>query len=188
MRFRALAVLLAAGLSAGCVQTSVVGLPDYNALYSRDMVSYAGTSGEIAAVVMGNPFGPAVSDEQIMSQIPTPAWVSARRFTTNPGAQTPWSYRVVLIFNPARPGAGDDLTCANPAAEPTGGTRGDGRARVVAVFCADSRWASQLEGSVPLDGGPGSPAFRTAMQTVMADLLPPVNPKVDRGDNAIRVN
>lgn len=165
-------------------RTSAFGYTDYTALYSAGMVRYAAQSGEIATVVRGDPFGrgdTAMQAEAIASQLASPGWLGPRRFTTNPRADTKSNYKLVLVFNPTRLNVGDDQTCAMPGEEPTMG-RSEGASKFMAVFCADARWASHLEGTVPLGQGPESVEFRNALNLAVLELMPPRNPKIETGD------
>lgn len=165
-----------------------LGNADYNALYTRGLVQYAASSGEFATVVRGNPFGVSetpATQEAIANGLSSPGWLGPRHFTTNPKPETHWAYRVVIVFNPSRANAGDNQTCAHPENETS---TAENSGRFVAVFCAADRYASRIDGTVQVAGGPGSPAFRNDLNVALLELLPPHNPRTERdgGGAALR--
>lgn len=166
---------LTAGL-IGCANSSV-GYSDYRALYTRELVTYAGDRGELTLVTRGQAFSSFASEQELAAAMKMPGWQSPRYFTVTPKPETHSAYRVVILFNPLRLNAGDDQTCVNPSAEPTGPYHVN--AHMIAVFCANQRWASRVDAFVPDARGPNDPAFRDAMYIAMAELLPPRNPITD---------
>lgn len=173
--------ILPAGMM-GCAQEGKtdrviqISYTDYTTLYTPGMVQYAVPKGEMTTVVRGNPFpaGPADPDA-IAGAVPPPGWLSPPiRFTTKPGPGTPENYKLVLIFTPGSPGAGDDQTCADPAATPVG--PGGGPVTLQATFCAGDRWVSHLVAYGPAVTGLGDRQFQTILAQVSILLFPSSTP------------
>ena len=161
------------GCSTGATR---LGAIDYTSQYDPNFVRNAASTGQITAVVRGNPFGPgAVDADAIAGAFYLPSWVGTAHVAAHSGTEAPTGYRIVLLFGPHSPGPGDDDTCARPEAQPV--ENGSGPVRLQATFCIGSRWASTLVAAGSAVNGIDDPAFRALMEQVSYDLLPPKNKK-----------
>jgi hypothetical protein len=166
-----LAVL--AGCSEGVTRT---GAMEYASLYDPYLVRYATRSGEIMAVVRGNPFGPGPVDaDAIADAFYLPGWVGAAHVTTHPRSDTPTNYKIVLLFGPHARGPGGDDTCAAPETQPV--ENASGPISLQATFCVGPRWVSTLVAAGPAAASANDPAFRALLSQVSYDLFPPYNQK-----------
>jgi hypothetical protein len=164
-------LLALAGCNDGLIRT---GAMEYASLYDPYLIRYATRTGEILAVVRGNPFGQGAVDAQaIAGAFYMPGWVGTVRVTTHPRSETPSNYKIVLLFGPHARGPGNDDTCAAPESEPV--ENASGPIRLQATFCVGSRWVSTLVAAGPAAAGVDDPAFRNLLSQVSYDLFPPYN-------------
>ena len=175
------AAAIAAGLAACSFDPEAghhiqVSYTDYSSLYSPGLVQYAVPKGEMTPLVHSPQFGTGPGDPgAVAAAVPPPGWLNPPiRFTTTPSAGTPTNYKLVLIIDPAWPGAGDDATCANPMATPV--KPGGGPNAIQATFCAGDRWVSHLVAYGPPAATADDPNFRSMLAQVSLLLFPPFRP------------
>jgi hypothetical protein len=161
-----------AGALAACAGGSVT--PAYLGTYDPSKLNYAASKGPIYTEIVGNPFG--VPDADVAGAV-TSAMFGAHfgqnvRFTTTRDPENASPYRVVVLFNPARGVAPQDL-CADPRqpSEAAGDVL-----RVMAVFCAGASRETSLTGRVAGVRRTDDPAFRHLIRQMTAQLFPPINP------------
>ncbi|HYM32753.1 MAG TPA: hypothetical protein VEU47_15735 [Candidatus Cybelea sp.] len=152
------------------------GAMEYSSLYDPYLVRYAMRTGEIRAVVRGNPFGPGPVDaDAIAGAFYLPVWVGPAHVTAHPRPDTPSNNKIVLLFGPHARGPGGDETCATPETQPV--EDGSGPIRLQATFCVGARWVSTLVAAGPGAKSANDPAFRALMTQVGYDLFPPFSQK-----------
>lgn len=182
MWFRNIVAALALGglLSACEAGGGTLYGENYQAFYQPSLVNYAAREGYMPVAVYGQPFGPD-SPAQVASQIRMPGGHVQVPFAATPEAQAGESGRVVLLFSGGGPAPGGDRLCrmhgdTAPPADPR-----TGKLSVMAAFCHGDGLASEVQLVAPRPSRPDDPAFRNAMQIMLARLLPPHDP--NRGDD-----
>jgi len=173
-------ILPAAVVLAGCVTGgSRVGPAELTSLYTSQTMAYAARGGELTTEIRGYPFsGQGIAAEQVASTLRAPAWHRQFRFTTLPNQETATSYRLVLRFNaPVGPPTGERI-CAGE--EP--GQFGPAGSGLVAqgVLCANDRLAAEARAYGGPVQSPSDPAFQSTMNALLAELMPPNNPMIER--------
>lgn len=165
-------VLLLASLAAlwGCDDPVKITNVDRQTPYAPALVRFAAKSGELAAVVHGNPFPVATDAETIAGAIHLPGWLPrGTRLTTKPAPGTPNNIRVVLAFQPGWRGVREEWLCdpnAKLEVEPAGA-----KVLVVAALCVDTKPVAWLQGRGETAASPAAKSFQNLMNQVMANLL-----------------
>lgn len=165
---------------AGCAGSGTrVGPAELTSLYTSQTMSYAARGGELTTEIRGYPFaGQGIAPEQVASTLHAPGWHRPFRFTTQPNLETATSYRLVLRFNPpAGPPTGERI-CAGE--EPGGFTPAGPALFAQGILCADNRLASEARAYGGPVVSPADPAFQATMNALLAELLPPLNPMIER--------
>ncbi|WP_119418402.1 hypothetical protein [Desertibaculum subflavum] len=166
-------VWLLAGLTAllGCNDPVKISNADRQTPYAPALVRFAVKSGELTAVIHGNPFPTAMDAETIASAIHLPGWLPrGTRLTTRPSPPTPTNIRVVLAFQPTWRGVREEWLCDSSAKlelAPAGG-----KLIVAAALCVDAKPVSWLQGEGEAAASPAAKSFQNLMNQVMANLLP----------------
>lgn len=172
---------LAVSACAGLPQTSTGGLTPF---YDRSVVAYAAQGGAIPLVVHGSPHpdvDPAEAATLIAQDLRLPGWFPPTPFRPAPVPGAPsGDYRLVLIFNPARPASGDDacgdvsrIPLAPPGAQMT----------VRAAFCTENERITDAAAWAPASA-PGAPTFRALTDQILMTVFPERNRLRDGGDGA----
>lgn len=170
---------------AGQVRTS---FGDVTPFYDRSVVAHAASAGAFPLVVHGNPF-PSLpqrqSAEAVAREMRLPGWFAQVPFSRAPVEGAPrGNYRLVLVFNPARPVSASEA-CGDLAEVPvTSGPAAETALR--AAFCTRGEPISDARARMAA-AGPGSPAFQQLLDQVSATLFPLRNRTRDddRGDDLV---
>lgn len=174
----ALAAIVALGLAACAGQVRTSG-GDVATFYSRSMVTHAASGGAFPLVVHGNPFPNAPAEQAaqaVARQMQLPGWFPQTRFELAPVPEAPrGDYRLVLIFNPARP-VGAREACGDLRGVPLAPPGAEIEAR--AAFCAGPDAASDAWGSAPT-APPDSPVFRQFLDQLAVAVFPARNRTVE---------
>jgi hypothetical protein len=177
MVFRAPIALLAFAL-AGCAGQVRVGHGDVTPLYDRSVVVHASKGGVFPLVVHGAP-GPGLTPAEVAAAVARdlrlPGWFEPARFGPAPASNAPaGDWRLVLIFNPARPVSAAEA-CGDlgrvPVLEPEGETV------VRAAFCTRGDAGSDVAARAPASE-PGTPGFRALLDQIAAAVFPERNPSL----------
>jgi len=181
MRVAVLAALLTLAGCAGQVQT---GYGDVAPFYDRSAVRHAAEGGAFPLVVHGTPsadLAPGEATAAVARDMRLPGWFEPAPFRPAPVAGAPsGDWRLVLIFNPARP-VSASAACGDlariPVLEPAGETV------VRAAFCARDEAISDVTARAPA-AAPGTPSFRALLDSIAAAIFPERNPNLqgERGD------
>lgn len=150
----------------GEIMQSRIERPGANLYFSQ-----GARSGEMLAVVVGNPFS---APKPVVEQAVTDAMQGKHhgprtRFTTRPGPDARTNHRIVMAFNTPRSFHPDRL-CGDPAAipsEPTGE-----RLRLYAGYCVENALYSQARISIPATQSPDDPRFHHMIASAMWELVP----------------
>ena len=172
---------LALSACAGQVQTSY---GDITPFYDRSVVTHASAGGAFPLVVHGSPF-PGVAQPQaaeaIARDMRLPGWFPPTRFAPAPVADAPrGDYRLVLVFNPARPVSAADA-CGDLREVPVAPQSGP-ETTLRAAFCTRGETISDTTARAAA-AAPGSPAFRELLDQVSVTIFPERNRdrEMDRG-------
>lgn len=182
-RIRALSaaggLLVLAGCAAGAGTPVTDATATLSPAYDPASVSRAARDG-LPTVVHGNPF--ALPREQaerlVLSTLRMPGWHRPAGFVADPNAGERRGYRLVVVFNPARP-VGHGGACRDPRDIALG--PGAATTRLHAAFCASERPLSHISGRAALTG-PDDPAFRELLAQALDQLLPPRNHLIEDDD------
>lgn len=181
----ALAALAAAALG-GCADQVRTSHGDAATFYSRSLVIHAASGGVFPLVVHGNPFPDLPADqaaEAVAREMRLPGWFPQTPFALAPAPGAPsGDYRLVLIFNPARP-VGANEACGDLRRIPLASPGPEIQAR--AAFCAGSDPASDAFGRAPA-APPGSLTFRQFLDQLALAVFPPYNPDLQDDDRPFR--
>lgn len=155
----------------GCDDPVKISNVDRQTPYAPSLVRFAAKSGELAAVIHGNPFPTPVDAEAIANAIHLPGWLPrGTRLTTKPTPPTPTNIRVVLAFQPTWRGVREEWLCDTSSRlelAPPGG-----KITVAAALCVDSKPVSWLQAEGAPAASPAAKSFQNLMNQVMANLLP----------------
>jgi hypothetical protein len=140
-----------------------------------DDFSAAAATGEMATVIVGNPFAePATRVEAAIVGAMQGHHPRARlRFTTRPGPAALPDHRIVVMFDPPRALVPRAL-CAD-----VGGLRpaaAGPRLRLLAVFCAEGEVVSFVDASTAAAETADHPAVRRLIANVMEELILETDP------------
>jgi hypothetical protein len=137
--------------------------------YHPALVSYVARDGHMPLAVYGEPFragGGAAA--QLQRELRLPGGLAAVPFAATPAAQAGEGGRVVLVFDPAARVGGDAICRLRDAPPGPSGAE----LRVLAAFCYGDEAASEIRMTTARPSSAADPAFRQAMQTMLARLLP----------------
>lgn len=176
MRVPGLAALLATML-AGCAGQVQTGYGDVTPFYDRNVVTHAAKGGAFPLIVHGAPaasLAPQRAAAAVAQDMRLPGWFPPTPFQPAPVAGAPsGDWRLVLIFNPARPisarEACGDLGRVPVAPGPAGETV------VRAAFCTRDEAISDVTARAAASA-PGTPAFRQLLDQIAAAIFPERNP------------
>ena len=187
---RPIRALSAAGgllLLAGCAAGGATPVTDASATlspaYDPGSVWRAARDG-LPTVVHGNPFAipPAQAERLVLSTLRMPDWHRPARFVAYPSEGERRGYRLVVVFNPARP-VGQGEACRD--VRDIGLGPGAAATRLHAAFCASERPLSHINGRAAL-AGPDDPAFGRLLAQALDQLLPPRNALIEDDDSLRR--
>ena len=188
-RHRIRALSAAAGLLAlaGCAAGAGTPVTDAAATlspaYDPASVGRAARDG-LPTVVHGNPFAmPRERTERlVLASLRMPGWHRPAGFVAHPDPGERRGYRLVVVFNPARP-VGHGAACRDLGDIALG--PGAATTRLHAAFCASERPLSHIGGRADL-AGPDDPAFRRLLAQALDQLLPPRNHLTEDDDHPRR--
>lgn len=164
------AALGAALVSVSACESRVVA-DEPVAAYSLSEVSYGIGGRDAPVIVQGNPFGleRARFETTVTDAMQGHVMGVSTHFTTTPGDSARRDYRVVMVFNPARPVVSATL-CAGPVATtPPAGEE----MVVVAAFCRGGGALTAATGYLTLPADPDGPVFRRLIGDLTFALFPP---------------
>ena len=168
-------------LLAGC-QSSMVSRTNIEPFFHPTMVGYVTAKhGHMPVAVYGTPFGTdkATSDAAVASAMRMPGSFQAAEFKATAEAMAGQESRIALVFDPPIAFNGRTICDLSPEAlNRAAGTGGGPEMRVRAAFCVGGGLASSSHLSLPRPTSAGDPAFRSGMDALLGDLLPPENPEL----------
>ena len=179
-------LIAAAALAiAGCAQGVIVYAPVNQQLYADGDFESATLSGELRTEVYGSLFGQGGSGGPVAAAT-TRAMKGANRgkevvFTPSPKGNGSGGYHVVMLFNPQRAVAPEEI-CAGAdrlAAKPRRGS-----VYLLSGFCLHDTLLSTAGGRISGLSGPDDPAFRALVRQVTLSLFPAFD-HIEPGDSAI---
>ena len=172
VRVAAIAGALLLAACSGMSSSVTDAFPDLSPAYAPTSVWYATKDG-LRTVVHGNPFGvpQADTDAAVIANLRMPPWHQAGRFVPFSKDGKRRGYRLVLVFNPARPLSSGDA-CGD-LSEIDVGPAG-GMTRVRAAFCTRERPLSEIDAVVSATG-PSDPEFKQLLADTIDQLLPSRN-------------
>ncbi len=154
-------------------------------IYNPDYVGYAARNGAMPLEIIGNPFGPTDADDiRLTDALSLPGWHGTQKFERAQRKDDKWTNaRVVLYFD-----AADKLTDGQDLCDGATGplNRNSDLINVRAAFCAGDKKVSSAIGEGTRPQTPNDPEFQSLMHTVLAAMLPRINP--NRGHDCQTVN
>ncbi len=138
---------------------------------TRTTFVYAASSGEMATVIIGNPFGGAQQqvDAAVLAALSGSYIGPQVRFTNTPSPQAPAGYEIVVLLD-GPPGMAAKTLCTDRArAAPV---PSPGSTTVVIAFCAGTTTMSAAAGRTSKIASPDDPAFRTLLLRTMMMVIP----------------
>lgn len=139
--------------------------------YEGDFEAAAGT-GNVAAIVVGNPFSgnSASFGDNVRALMKNQVGGSPVSFSRSTGSTNAKAYYVVVVFNPGR-GIDNNTMCQKGNQTPTT-SGGSGQLSVAMVLCAGDSAKTGTSGRVSGVTSPGDSKFRALVTQVAQTLIP----------------
>lgn len=175
-------IALIAGALAACADAVTVR-PTYVGSYHPSMLTYQARQGAMKTEIFGNLFSApkATLDNAVTGAMSGSIFGRPVQFATAVPPENRSPYRVVMVVNPAKSMASDEL--CQTSDYPTGGPAST--LRMEAAFCANGQALTATGGTVAGVQSADDPKFRTLVRQIALALFPVEDPNRDNGDRDI---
>ena len=175
-------IALIGGALAACADAVTVR-PTYIGSYDPNMLTYQAGQGAMKIEIFGNPFSAPKSalDDAVTGAMSGSIFGRPVQFATAVPPENRSPYRVVLVVNPAKTLASDEL--CRKSEYPTAGPAPT--LRMEAAFCADGQALTATGGTVAGVQSADDPKFRTLVRQIALALFPIEDPNRDSEDRDI---
>jgi hypothetical protein len=175
-------IALIGGALAACADAVTVR-PAYVGSYDPNILTYQARQGAMKTEIFGNPFNAPKSDldNAVTDTMSGAIFGRPVQFATAVPPENRSPYRVVLVVNPAKTLASDDLCQASD--HPTSGPAPT--LRMEAALCADGEALTATGGTVAGVQSADDPKFRTLVRQFALALFPFEDPNRDNEDRDI---